>query len=577
MFKYVVIYIFINILTNILQSAMNIVMYITEVLTKTKKGKVSHRCILLRESYRKDRKVKNRTIANLTHCDPKEIAAIRLAMKYKDELIVLTSLSDSVELKQGMSVGAAWLLYEVAQRLGMERALGKDRAGKLALWQVMARVIDQGSRLSAVRLAQVHAACDILGIRQGFNEEHLYENLVWLSDNQKQIEKRLFKARRKGVKPELFLYDVTSSYMEGVHNELADWGYSRDKKSGKKQVVIGLLCDEVGDPVSVEVFEGNTRDFDTFGSQVKKATREFNCERVTFVGDRGMIKSGQVAELKDAEFYYITAITKPQIDKLLKTGVFQMELFDEELCEVEQEGVRYILRRNPLRAKEIACTRKEKKESIEKLLQKKNRYLAGHPRAKVKTAIKKVNDRIERLKLAGWLKVEAKGRILQLKEDEVALAEEARLDGCYVIKSDLPKEVDKQIIHDRYKDLAEVEQAFRTCKTTMLEMRPWYVCTEKSTRGHALVVMLAYLITRYLRHAWLDFDLTVEEGLKQLSTLCSMEMVIKDQGSCHRIPNPRQTLAKLLKSANVRLPRALPHLGTCVVSRKKLQSRRRNH
>lgn len=247
-----------------------IVMYITDVLTKTKKGKISHRCILLRESYWEDKKVKNRTIANLTYCNPKEVAAMRLALQHKDDLSVLTSasvnLKDDIELKQGMSVGAVWLVYEIARRLGIEKALGTERTGKLALWQVVARVIDQGSRLSAVRLAQVHAACDILAIRLGFNEDHLYENLAWIADNQKHIEKRVFKIRRKGTKPELFLYDVTSSYFEGVHNELADWGYNRDGKSGKKQVVIGLLCDEEGDPVSVEVFTGNTRDYNTFGS-----------------------------------------------------------------------------------------------------------------------------------------------------------------------------------------------------------------------------------------------------------------------------------------------------------------------
>jgi len=214
-------------------------MYITEVATKTKKGKLSHLCILLRESYRQNGRVKNRTIANLTHCDLGEVAAIRLALKHKDDLTVLRSVED-VELEQGMSVGAAWLVYDVARRIGIEKVLGQGREGKLALWQVMARVIGQGSRLSAVRLAQVHAACDILGMRQGFNEEHLYDNLAWLAQNQKEIERRLFAERRKGKKPDLFLYDVTSSYFEGEHNELADWGYNRDKKRGKKQVVVGV-------------------------------------------------------------------------------------------------------------------------------------------------------------------------------------------------------------------------------------------------------------------------------------------------------------------------------------------------
>jgi len=551
-------------------------MYITEVLTKTQKGKISHRCILLRESYREGGKVKNRTIANLTHSNPNEVAAMRLALAHKDDLSVLKSV-DEVELEQGKSIGAAWLVYEVARRLGIEEALGEGREGKLGLWQVMARVMDQGSRLSAVRLAQVHAACDILGMREGFNEEALYQNLGWLSEQQGAIEKRLFRARRGDKKAELFLYDVTSSYFEGQQNAMACWGYSRDKKSGKKQVVVGLLCDEGGDPVSVEVFTGNTQDYETFGSQVQKAGDRFGCKRVTWVGDRGMIKRAQIKVLKEAQFHYITAITKPQIKKLLRTGIFQMELFDEEVCEVVDEGVRYLLRRNPKRVEEIVGNREGKKKTIESLCQKKNVYLLEHPRAQVTAALNEVRGKMERLKVDRWLKVETDGRRLELKEDAEALAEEARLDGCYVVKSDLPPEIDKQTIHDRYKDLAEVEQAFRTCKTGLLQMRPWYVQLEKSTRGHALVVMLAYLITHALQQAWANFDLTVEEGLKELSTLCSMEMRMKGQGSCHRIPTPRQTSAQLLQSAAVRLPHVLPYLGATVVSRKKLPTRRKNH
>jgi transposase len=291
-----------------------------------------------------------------------------------------------------------------------------------------------------------------------------------------------------------------------------------------------------------------------------------------------MIKSRQITELKgvdDVDYYYITAITKPQIEKLIKESIFQMELFDENLCEVDHEEVRYVLRRNPLRAQEIAGNRKERKESVATLCQKKCTYLSEHPRAKVETAFRDVNKKISRLKLSGWLEVEADGRKLELKENKEALEKQSRLDGCYVIKTDLPEAVDKQIVHNRYKDLAKIEQAFRTSKTGLLEMRPWFVRTETSTRGHALVVMLAYLLTHYLQQAWSAFDLTVEEGLNQLSTLCSMEMLIKDGGSVHRIPTPREASAQLLKAANVRLPRVLPHLGARVVTRKKLQSRRK--
>jgi len=549
-------------------------MYITEVLTKTKTGKIAHRCILLRESYREDGRVKNRTIANLTHCQPQDIAALRLALQHKGDLTDLRALRDALELRQGPSMGAAWLVYQVAQRLGIEKALGTTRAGKLALWQVMARVIAQGSRLSAVRLAQVHAACDILGLQKGFHEEHLYKNLAWLASRQKPIEQQLLHTRRKGSKPALFLYDVTSSYVEGLHHALADWGYNRDKKSGKKQVVVGLLCDEAGDPVSIEVFVGKTRDFDTVASQIAKAVTDFRCKRILFVGDRGMIKSKQMGQLNDAEFYYLTAITKPQIEKLLKTGVFQIEWFDSALCEVEHDSIRYILRRNPQRVADIRRTRQEKQAAVAHLCHKKNVYLADHPRAKVQTAMHEIEGRMARLKVAGWLRLEAHGRQFHLQADPEALAKEAKLDGCYVLKSDAPKDIDTHLLHDHYKDLADVERAFRTCKTAMLEMRPWYVWSEKSTRGHALVVMLAYLITRYLQHVWSEMDLTVEEGLHQLSMICSMEIVIPNQSTSHTIPTPDPTVATLLEAAQVRLPKALPHLGARVVSRKKLPSRR---
>jgi transposase len=356
---------------------------------------------------------------------------------------------------------------------------------------------------------------------------------------------------------------------------LADWGYNRDKKSGKKQVVVGLLCDEQGDPVSIEVFVGKTRDFDTVASQIAKAVKEFKCKRILFVGDRGMIKSKQMAQLNDAEFYYLTAITKPQIEKLLKTGVFQIDWFDSTLCEVEHDTARYILRRNPQRVADIRRTRQEKQAAIAHLCQKKNVYLAEHPRAQVQTAMKEIEGRMARLKVAGWLRLEAHGRQLYLQENPDALAQEAKLDGCYVLKSDAPKDIDKHLLHDRYKDLAAVERAFRTCKTAMLEMRPWYVWSEKSTRGHALVVMLAYLITRYLQHVWSEMDLTVEEGLHQLSMVCSMEIVIHNQSAYHTIPTPDPTVATLLEAAQVRLPKVLPHLGTHVVSRKKLPSRRK--
>ena len=284
---------------------------------------------LLRESSRAHGKVLHRTIANVSHCSEAEIAALRLALRHKEDLEHLGTIQDAITLKQGLSFGAVWTVYHVARRLGIEKALGTTRAGKLALWQVMARVIDQGSRLSAVRLAMSHAACDVLGL-DTFDEDTLYENLDWLAGAQAAIEDRLFGQRTKSKPVSLFLYDVTSSSLEGTHNALAAFGYNRDGKKGKLQIVIGLLCDEEGHPVSIEVFPGNTQDPHTLAAQVAKLKGRFGVQEITFVGDRGMIKSQQIEDLAQQGFHYITAITKPQIDKLLRTGTLHMGLFDQE-------------------------------------------------------------------------------------------------------------------------------------------------------------------------------------------------------------------------------------------------------
>lgn len=541
---------------------------------------------LLRESYRENGKVKHRTIANISKASSEEIDAIRLALRHKGDLQQLGNLKADVTLGQGVSVGAVWTVHETARQLGIVAALGSGRQGKLALWQIIARVIDQGSRLSAVRLAGGHAACDILNL-SAFNEDDLYENLDWLCTKQATIEDRLARANKPNIEParkgkaaskgQLFLYDVTSSYLEGECNELAAFGYNRDGKKGKRQIVIGLLCNEVGKPLSIEVFRGNTTDPATFASQVHKAANRFGGSEVTFVGDRGMIKSHPVEDLVGHGFHYITAITKPQIERLLREDVFQLELFDQDLAEVSTDGgVRYVLRRNPIRAREVAGTRQDKVRSVRAELHRQNTYLADHPRAHVEVALRKIDQRLGRLRLSGWLGVSASGRELSLVEDAEALAEESKLDGCYVLKTDLGRQaISKEMVHERYKDLALVEWAFRSSKTVHLEARPIYVRRESRTRGHVFVVMLAYLIIAELARRWQELNTTVEEGIKVLCTLCATEVLVKGVVRCIQIPRPREPLQQLLTAARISLPDALPSKGVVVTTKKKLPERRK--
>jgi len=537
-------------------------------------GKVYTRA-LLRESYREKGKVKHRTIANISKCSDKEIQAIKLALKHKNDLTSLGSLKGNIKTKQGLSIGAIIVLKALADRLHITKALGNSTHGKLVLWQVMARIIDQGSRLSAVRLAGTHAACDLLNL-DSFNEDDLYENLDWLCKQQEKIEKQLFRLRYKSSKPpRLFLYDVTSSYLEGMNNEFADWGYNRDGKKGKLQIVIGLLTDGEGVPVSVEVFRGNTHDTKTFLNQVKKLAGRFEIEEVTVVGDRGMIKSAQIKELKEEHFDYISAITKPQIEKLIKKGVIQLDLFSEQVCEVENDGIRYILRRNPVRAEEIEKTREEKTKKVRTEIKNRNEYLAKHKRAKLTVAKSKIELLITKLKIRSFTKVDVEGRGLSLHVDEKQKEEAKVLDGCYVIKTELKKtEISAEMAHQRYKDLAQVEYGFRTIKTGLLETRPVYVRKEERTRGHVFVVMLSYIIVHELKKLWVEMDMTVQEAIKELSTITCDEIRLGGT-SFHQIPQPRDSGTTLMRLSNVSLPVALPSRNVKVATRKKLPERRK--
>ena len=533
---------------------------------------------LLRESYREAGKVKHRTIANLSHCKAEEVEAIRLALRHKADLagMVAAAGQRGLELVQGASVGAVWLLSQLARELGIVAALGSDRQGKLALWQVIARVLDQGSRLSAVRLAGGHAAGAALGMIS-FDEDDLYANLDWLANNQADIEIRLFARRKSASAPDVFLYDVTSTYLEGEQNAFAAFGYNRDRKSGKRQIVIGLLCDADGRPLSIELFAGNTSDVKTFSSQLSKAAARFGAERVTFVGDRGMIKAPQRAELRAADFHYITAITKAQIDGLIAAGVLQMDLFEQALAEVEgKDGERYVLRRNPARAEELAASREDKLSTLRTAGQAADKYLREHPRAAAKTQVSRLNARAKTLHVDKFVQIAAEGRSVALTVDQDALTELARLDGCYALRTDLPKAVvSKDVVHDRYKDLAQVEWAFRDSKSAHLEMRPVYLRAENRTRGHAVVVMLAYLMAQELRRRWRDSDLTVQEGLHRLAGLCVTEVRIGGRASYHQVPTPRDDVRQLFEAASIAIPTALPLAPARVATKRKLPQRRK--
>ncbi len=291
-----------------------------------------------------------------------------------------------------------------------------------------------------------------------------------------------------------------------------------------------------------------------------------------------MIKGPQIGEIHAEGFHYITYLPKPQIETLLGAGILELDMFDEKRSEVTDEGVRYVLRRNPQRAAQIASTRQSKRNKVQALVEAKNAYLAEHPRALVDSALRAVRVKAAKLEVESWLKVEAQERVLKLQVDDEELERLSELDGCYVIKTDVPGvKVNAQTVHSRYKDLALVEQAFRTSKTAHLDVRPIYVRDGDHTRGHVQVVMLACMIVTELRRLWREHDVTVEDGLDMLAQVTADEWEVARLGTTIlKIAVPRPELAQLLKAAEIVLPDALPRSSAKVVTKTKLQNNRKN-
>ena len=515
--------------------------------------------ILLRESIREGRKIRKQTLANLSHWEPTRVELLRRLLRGELDRQPLA------EAVAGPVFGVLFSLKKVAEDLGMVQALGQERIGKLGLFLILARVAHQGSRLSAVRWGRDQAVAEVLGVRD-FDEEDLYAGLDDLAERQSQIEQRLYQryVQRRGSAPVLFLYDVTSSYLEGEHNELAEYGYNRDGKSGKKQIVVGLLTDAEGEPLSVRVFAGNTADPTTLPEQIETLRRQLGVEEVVFVGDRGMIKSQGKEQLTAQRMRYITALTDPQIRRLLKRQVLQLGLFEEKICEVEAERLRYILRKNPAEARKDWHRVEDKLQKLQQKVEARNQQVRDSPRCQPEAGLHQLQQWSQRHKLSSFVSLTLEQRHLTVRLDAAAQQQALALAGCYVIETDVPKPLlAAQTAHDRYKDLTQVERDIRTLKTGLLEVRPIFLRKEKRTRGHALVCMLALKLSREIQRRLVavfgttDSDphaVTLPDALAALNRLCLLHYPIDEHRSLTRLPQPDAHQAQILKALKVHLP-----------------------
>lgn len=400
----------------------------------------------------------------------------------------------SVESKE---YGASGAVLAVAREIGLDKAIysRREQWADDIMAMVAGRIVYAGSKLALSHQWKNTALWELCGISGPVDVDvHCYDALDRLLSRQKAIENAL-AAKHLGS-GRLVLYDITSSYFEGEYDDsdIVYFGYNRDGKRGHEQMVIGLVCNEDGCPVGVEVFPGNTQDASTVPEKIRQIQEQYGVKELLFVGDRGMVTQANAEKLKDAEgLRMISALTHKQIVDLLARKVITPELFDEhkivEMVDPDKPARRYALCRNPLTASRETHTRKDLLEVTRKQLDK----IAG---AQKKSSAEKIGARVGRIlqkyKMGKFVKWETKdGRLLWHFDDD-KIAAELLLDGCYVIWTDIkPEQMDAPKVVESYKKLQQVEMAIRNLKTVLLEVRPVFHKTDERIRAHVFLCLLA--------------------------------------------------------------------------------------
>ena len=467
--------------------------------------------ILLRESYRVGNRVKTRTLANLSRWPEAKIQALSRVLK--DEPVAAPA--DRFEIERSLPHGHIAAVLGMARKLGLDHLLPRrpSRLAKLALAMIVARVVEPAAKLATARQLSAATAAHSLGavLELGqVDEDELYLALDLLLAAQPKIESALARRHLKGGC--LVLYDLTSSYLEGRCCPLAQYGYSRDGKPGKRQIVYGLLCAAEGCPVAVEVFDGNVGDPSTLTAQVSKLKQRFKLDRVVLVGDRGMITQARIREdLKPAGLDWVTALRAPAIQALAAEGPLQPCLFDDrdigEIQSPDYPDERLIVCRN----RELAAERARKREDLLAATEKDLAAIAAavtrsrQPlRGQDKIALK-AGGVLGRRKMAKHFELTISDTSFVFIRNTAAIAREAALDGFYVLRTNVPTAVlDTTTTVLAYKALAGVERAFRSIKTVDLEIRPIHHRLADRVRAHVFLCMLGYYVIWHMRQAWAE-------------------------------------------------------------------------
>ena len=480
--------------------------------------------VLLRESYREGDKICKRTIANLSQLPDDVIENLKAALKGGK---VIDNIESVLKVKRSLPHGHVAAILGTIKKIGLEPIIESENNKRNAIIKslITARIIDPKSKLATSRGLRRETANSSLGKilnLEKVTEDDLYEALDWLGDSQEAIEEKLAaKELRQGS---LVLYDLTSTYLEGDGCNLGEYGYSRDKKRGYTQIVFGLICNSQGCPVAVEVFPGNTNDATTVKAQIEKVRNRFGLSCVVWVGDKGMLTSLVIKEeLSNSEgIDWITTLRKNQIKQLVERQEIQLGLFDERnIVEIESEeypGERLVVCKNPL----LAARNQHKREELIKATtieldkivaatQREKRALSGQD--KIGLRVGKV---INKYKVGKYFELEITENSFNYSlKQEIKKADEI-MDGLYTIRTSVTTENMSPIETVKaYKQLAKVEQAFRSLKSIDLKVRPIYHYRDHRVKSHIFLCMLSYYVEWYMRRSLTS--LLFEEEPEELS------------------------------------------------------------
>lgn len=478
-------------------------MYIERIPNRNSPG-----AVLLRESYREGDKVRKRTLANLSKLPDHAVDGLQLLLKGGT---AIESLPEAFKIIRSRPHGHVAAVLGSLKNTGLHQLIHEEntRERRLVLAMIVARIIEPRSKLATSRGMSDETCSSSLGEMlglEGVDEDELYLAMDWLLEKQETIENNLAALHlEEGT---LVLYDVSSSYFEGKACPIAKYGYNRDGKKGKLQIVFGLLCNKEGCPISVEVFEGNTSDPTTFTQQIEKVRARFGIKQVIWVGDRGIISSTRIKSSfkKEHQIDWISALRSNQICSLLEQDCIQLSLFDEkniaEISSSDYPGERLIACRNPMLAAERAKTREELLQATEKELSKiaasttrQKRPLRGESNIALK-----VGQVLNRYKVGKHFKINIKADSFLFERDIQKIASEAALDGLYIIRTSVKPEIlSAEDTVKAYKSLSQVEQAFRSFKTVDLKIRPIYHYTAQRVKAHVFLCMLAYYVEWHMR------------------------------------------------------------------------------